>query len=156
MKIPIYFDKSQQFIQYDKRQLLKNESVSVLKENLLVGDVVCYFERDNSNPMYRVGIIKSFSKRGNTELVVINTIVSDFTTSDISVELSEYNFFVDVDMENIYNYWNEQIAKEIEEVKKELKSVRKKLRDLKKSSYLSKRRFKNFVDSLQNEQHIQN
>ena len=106
--------------------------------------------------MYRFGVVKSFWKRGNTELVVINTIVSDFTTSDISVELSEYNFVVGVDMESIYNYWNEQIAKEIEEVKKELKSVRKKLRDLKKSSHLNKRRFKNFVDSLQNEQHIQN
>ena len=70
MKIPIDFDKG---------QLLKNKSVSVLKENLLVGDVVCYFERDTSNPMYRIGIIKSFSKRGNTELVVISTVRSDFT-----------------------------------------------------------------------------
>ena len=147
MNIPIYFDKG---------QLLKNKSVSVLKENLRVGEVVCYFERKSPMPMYRFGVVKSFSKRGNTELVVINTIVSDFTTSDISVELSEYNFLVGVDMENIYNYWNEQIAKEIEEVKKELKSVRKKLRDLKKSSHLSKRRFKDLVDSLQNEQHIPN
>ena len=143
-------------LNFDKGQLLKNKSVSVLKENLSVGEVVCYFERKSPKPMYRFGIIKSFSKRGNTELVVINTIVSDFTTSDISVELSDYNFVVGVDMESIYNYWNEQIAKEIEEVKKELKSVRQKLRDLKKSSHLSKRRFKNFVDSLQNEQHIPN
>ena len=106
--------------------------------------------------MYRFGVVKSFWKRGNTELVVINTIVSDFTTSDISVELSEYNFLVGVDIENIYNYWYEQITKEIEKVKKELKSVRKNLRDLKKSSYFSKRRFKNFVDSLQNVKHIPN
>ena len=49
MKVPIYFDKKQQFIEYNKRQLLENESVSVLKENLLVGDVVCYFERDTIN-----------------------------------------------------------------------------------------------------------
>ena len=147
MKIPIDFDKG---------QLLKNKSVSVLKENLLVGDVVCYFERDTSNPMYRIGIIKSFSKRGNTELVVISTVRSDFTTYDSPIELSRYNFIVGLNMDTIYNYWTERIAKEIEEVKKELKSVRKKLRDLKKSSHLSKRRFKNFVNSLQNEQHIQN
>ena len=143
-------------IDFDKEQLLKNKSVRDLKENLRVGEVVCYFERKSPMPMYRFGVVKSFSKRGNTELVVINTIVSDFTTNDISVELSEYNFFVDVDMENIYNYWNEQIAKEIEEVKKELKSIKQRLHVLKKSSHLSKRRFKNFVDSLQNEQHIQN
>ena len=66
-------------IEYDKGQLLKNKSVSVLKEKLLVDDVVCYFERDNSNPIYRFGIVKSFSKRGNTELAVINTVRSDFT-----------------------------------------------------------------------------
>ena len=143
-------------IDFDKGQLLINKSVRDLKENLSVGEVVCYFERDNSNPMYRVGIIKSFSKRGNTELVVINTIVSDFTTSDISVELSEYNFIVGVDMESIYNYWNERNAEDIEDVKNELKTVRQKLRDLKKSSHLNKRRFKNFVDSLQNEEHIPN
>ena len=113
-------------LNFDKGQLLKNKSVRDLKENLLVGDVVSYFKRENSKA-YRFGVVKSFWKRGNTELIVINTIVSDFTTNDISVELSEYNFFVDVDMENIYNYWNEQIAKEIEEVKKELKSVRKKI-----------------------------
>ena len=68
-------------IKYDKGQLLKNKSVSVLKENLLVGDVVCYFERDNSNPMYRVGIIKSFSKRGNTELVVTLCEAEDLASS---------------------------------------------------------------------------
>ena len=143
-------------LNFDRGQLLKNKSVRDLKEKLWVGEVVCYFERKSPKPMYRFGVVKSFSKRGNTELVVINTIVSDFTTSDISVELSEYNFLVGVDMENIYNYWNEQIAKEIEEAKKELKSVRQKLRDLKKLSHLSKRRFKNFVDSLQNEEHIPN
>ena len=143
-------------IKYDKGQLLKNKSVSVLKENLLVGDVVCYFERDTSNPMYRIGIIKSFSKRGNTELVVISTVRSDFTTYDNLIELSRYNFIVGLNMDTIYNYWNERIAKEIEVVKKELKSIKQRLRVLKKSSHLSKRRFKNFVDSLQNEQHIQN
>ena len=143
-------------IEYDKRQLLKNESVSVLKEKLLVGDVVCYFERDTSNPMYRIGIIKSFSKRGNTELVVISTVRSDFTTYDNPIELSRYNFIVGLNMDTIYNYWTERIAKEIEVVKKELNSIKQRLRVLKKSSHLSKRRFKNFVDSLQNEQHIQN
>ena len=147
MKIPIDFDKG---------QLLKNKSVSVLKENLLVGDVVCYFERDTSNPMYRIGIIKSFSKRGNTELVVISTVRSDFTTYDNLIELSRYNFIVGLNMDTIYNYWNERIAKEIEVVKKELKSIKQRLHVLKKSSHLSKRRFKNFVDSLQNEQHISN
>ena len=79
MKIPIYFDKSQQFIEYDKRQLLKNKSVSVLKENLLVGDVVCYFERDTSNPMYRFGIVKSFWNYCGMELVSITDVCSDFT-----------------------------------------------------------------------------
>ena len=147
MKIPIDFDKG---------QLLKNKSVSVLKENLLVGDVVCYFERDTSNPMYRIGIIKSFSKRGNTELVVISTVRSDFTTYDSPIELSRYNFIVGLNMDTIYNYWTERIAKEIEVVKKEMKSIKQRLRVLKKSSHLSKRRFKNFVDSLQNEQHIPN
>ena len=68
-------------IEYDKRQLLKNKSVSSLKENLLVGDVVCFFERDNSNPIYRVGIVKSFSKRGNTELVVTLCEAEDLTSS---------------------------------------------------------------------------
>ena len=143
-------------IEYDKRQLLKNKSVSVLKENLLVGDVVCYFERDTSNPMYRIGIIKSFSKRGNTELVVISTVRSDFTTYDSPIELSRYNFIVGLNMDTIYNYWNERIAKEIEVVKNELKSIKQRLHVLKKSSHLSKRRFKNFVDSLQNEEHIPN
>ena len=143
-------------IEYDKRQLLKNKSVSVLKENLLLGDVVCYFERDNSNPIYRIGIIKSFSKRGNTELVVISTVRSDFTTYDNPIELSRYNFIVGLNMDTIYNYWTERIAKQIEVVKNELKSIKQRLHVLKKSSHLSKRRFKNFVDSLQNEQHIQN
>ena len=156
MNIPIYFDKKRQLIKYDKGQLFKNESVSVLKENLLVGDVVCYFERDTSNPMYRIGIIKSFSKRGNTELVVISTVRSDFTTYDSPIELSRYNFIVGLNMDTIYNYWNEQIAKEIEVVKNELKSIKQRLHVLKKSSHLSKRRFKNFVDSLQNEEHIPN
>ena len=143
-------------IDFDKGQLLKNKSVSVLKENLIVGDVVCYFERDNSNPIYRIGIIKSFSKRGNTELVVISTVRSDLSTFDISIELLEYNFIVGLNMDTIYNYWNERIAKEIEVVKNELKSIKQRLHVLKKSSHLSKRRFKNFVDSLQNEQHISN
>ena len=136
-------------IDFDKGQLLKNKSVSVLKENLLVGDVVCYFERDNSNPMYRVGIIKSFSKRGNTELVVISTVRSDFTTYDSPIELSRYNFIVGLNMDTIYNYWTERIAKEIEVVKKELKSIKQRLRDLKKSTHLNKKRFKDLVDSLQ-------
>ena len=143
-------------IEFDKKQLLKNKSVSVLKENLLVGEVVCYFERYISNPIYRFGIVKSFSKRGNTELVIINTVRSDFTTYDNSIELSSYNFIVGLNMDVIYNYYTARNAKWIENVKKELKSVRKKLRDLKKSLHLSKRRFKNFVDSLQNEQHIHN
>ena len=147
MKIPIDFDKG---------QLLKNKSVSVLKENLLVGDVVCYFERDNSNPMNRVGIVKSFSKRGNTELVVISSVRSDFTTYDNPIELSRYNFIVGLNMDTIYNYWTERIAKQIEVVKNELKSIKQRLHVLKKSSHLSKRRFKKFVDSLQNEQHIPN
>ena len=143
-------------IDFDKTQLLKNKSVSVLKEKLLVGDVVCYFERDSSNPIYRFGIVKSFSKRGNTELVVITTVCSDFTTNDSLIELSQYNFIVGLNMDDIYNYWSELNEKEIEEVKKELKFVRQKLRGLKKSSHLSKRRFKDFVDLLQNEQHIPN
>ena len=42
-------------IDFDKTQLLKNKSVSVLKEKLLVGDVVCYFERENSKA-YRFSI----------------------------------------------------------------------------------------------------
>ena len=147
MKIPIDFDKG---------QLFKNKSVSVLKENLLVGDVVCYFERDNSNPMNRVGIVKSFSKRGNTELVVISSVRSDFTTYDNPIELSRYNFIVGLNMDTIYNYWTERIAKQIEVVKNELKSIKQRLHVLKKSSHLSKRRFKKFVDSLQNEQHIPN
>ena len=106
--------------------------------------------------MYRVGIVKSFSKRGNTELVVISTVRSDFTTYDSPIELSRYNFIVGLNMDTIYNYWTERIAKEIEVVKKELNSIKQRLRVLKKSSHLSKRRFKNFVDSLQNEQHISN
>ena len=143
-------------IEFDKGQLLKNKSVSVLKENLSVGDVVCYFERDSSNPIYRFGIIKSFSKRGNTELVVITTVCSDFTTHDSIIELSRYNFIVGLDMDTIYDYYTERNAKGIENVKKELKSVRKKLRYLKKLSHLNKKRFKDLVDSLQNEQHIPN
>ena len=145
MKEPIDFDKS---------QLLKNKSVSVLKENLLVGEVVCYFERYISNPIYRFGIVKSFSKRGNTELVVITTVCSDFTTNDSLIELSRYNFIVGLNMDVIYNYYTERNAKWIENVKKELKSVRQKLRYLKKLSHLNKKRFKDLVDSLQNEQHI--
>ena len=143
-------------IDFDKGRLFKNKNVRDLKENLLVGDVVCYFERDNSNPIYRVGIVKSFSKRGNTELVVISTVRSDFTTYDNPIELSRYNFIVGLNMDGIYNYWSERIAKEIEVVKKELKSIKQRLHVLKKSSHLSKRRFKNFIDSLQNEQHIPN
>lgn len=145
MKVPIYFDKKQQLIEYNKRQLLKNESVSVLKENLLVGNAVCYFERECSNPIYRIGIVKSFWKRRGTDFVVITEICSDLSTFDISVELLEYNFIVGLDMDTIY-YTNvaENITKKIEDLKKELKTVRKKLRDLKKSSHLSKRRLKNF------------
>ena len=143
-------------IDFDKTQLLKNKSVSVLKEKLLVGDVVCYFERESSSYIYMFGIVKSFSKRGNTELVVISTVRSDFTTYDNLIELSRYNFIVGLNMDTIYNYWTERIAKEIEVVKKELKSIKQRLHVLKKSSHLSKRRFKNFVDSLQHEQHIQN
>ena len=143
-------------IEFDKGQLLKNKNVSVLKENLLVGDVVCYFERYISNPIYRFGIVKSFSKRGNTELVVINTVCSDFTTHDSIIELSRYNFIVGLNMDTIYNYYTERNAKGIENVKKELKSVRQKLRYLKKLSHLNKKRFKDLVDSLQNAQNIPN
>ena len=143
-------------IKFDKGQLLKNKSVSVLKENLSVGDVVCYFERDSSNPIYRFGIVESFSKRGNTELVIINTVRSDFSTYDSTIELSSYNFIVGLNVDIIYNYYTERNAKGIELLKKELKSIKQRLRDLKKSSHLSKRRFKNFIDSLQNEQHISN
>ena len=143
MKVPIYFDKKQQFIEYDKRQLLKNESVSVLKENLLVGGVVCYFERECSNPMYRFGIVKSFWKRCGIEFVVITDIRSDLSTFDNSIELLDYNFIVGLNMDTIY-YTNTavQITKKIEDLKKDLKTVRKKLRDLKKSSHLNKRRLK--------------
>ena len=143
MKIPIYFDKKRQFIKYDKRQLLKNESVSVLKENLLVGGVVCYFERECSNPMYRFGIVKSFWKRCGIEFVVITDIRSDLSTFDNSIELLDYNFIVGLNMDTIY-YTNTavQITKKIEDLKKDLKTVRKKLRDLKKSSHLNKRRLK--------------
>ena len=132
-------------IKYNKGQLLKNKSVSVLKENLLVGDVVCYFERESSNPMYRFGIIKSFWKRCGIELVSITDVRSDLSTFDTSIELSEYNFIVGLNMDTIY-YTNTavQITKKIEELKKDLKTVRKKLRDLKKSSHLNKRRFKDF------------
>lgn len=143
-------------IKYNKGQLLKNESVSVLIEKLLVDDVDCYFERDSSNPMYCFGIVKSFSKRCGIELVSITDVRSDLSTFDSIIELSRYNFIVGLDMDTIYNYWTERIAKEIEVVKKELKSIKQRLRVLKKSSHLSKRRFKNFVDSLQNEQHISN
>ena len=143
MKIPIYFDKKQQFIEYDKRQLLKNESVSVLKEKLLVGDMVCYFERESSNPMYRFGIIKSFWKRCGMELVSITDVRSDLSTFDTSIELSEYNFIVGLNMDTIY-YTNTavQITKKIEDLKKELKVIKQRLRVLKKSSYLNKRRLK--------------
>ena len=106
-------------IEYDKRQLLKNKSVSVIKENLLIGDVVCYFERENSNPMYRFGIVKSFSKRGNTELVIISVVRNDFTTFDSIIELSRYNFIVGLNMDTIYNYWAARNAKEKEGLKKE-------------------------------------
>ena len=143
-------------IDFDKVQLLRNKSVRDLKENLSVGEVVCYFERKSPNPMFRFGIVKSFLKRCGTEFVVITDICSDLSTFDISIELLEYNFIVGLNMESIYNYWNERNAEDIEEVKNELKTVRQKLRDLKKSSHLNKRRFKNFVDSLQNEQHISN
>ena len=134
MKIPI---------EYDKRQLLKNKSVHDLKENLLVGDVVCYFERESSNPMYRFGIIKSFWKRCGIELVSITDVRSDLSTFDTSIELLEYNFIVGLDMDTIY-YTNTavQITKEIEDLKKDLKTVRQKLRALKKSSHLNKRRLK--------------
>ena len=143
-------------IDFDKGQLLIHKSVRDLKENLSVGEVVCYFERKSPNPMFRFGIVKSFLKRCGTEFVVITDICSDLSTFDISIELLEYNFIVGLNMESIYNYWNERNAEDIEEVKNELKTVRQKLRDLKKSSHLNKRRFKNFVDSLQNEQHIPN
>ena len=117
---------------------------------------ICYFERYISNPIYRFGIVKSFSKRGNTELVVITTVCSDFTTYDSPIELSRYNFIVGLNMDTIYNYYTERNAKGIELLKKELKSIKQRLRDLKKLSHLGKRRFKDLVDSLQNEQHIQN
>ena len=143
-------------IDFDKGQLLIHKSVRDLKENLSVGEVVCYFERKSPNPMFRFGIVKSFLKRCGTEFVVITDICSDLSTFDISIELLEYNFIVGLNMESIYNYWNERNAEDIEEVKNELKTVRQKLRDLKKSSHLNKRRFKNFVDSLQNEEHIPN
>ena len=143
-------------IKYDKEQLLKNKSVSVLKENLSGGDVVCYFDRGSSIPIYGFGIVKLFWKRGNKELVTITKVRSDFTTYDISIELSEYNFIVGLSMDIIYDYWTERNANEIEEIKKELKSVRQKLRALKKSSHLNKKRFKDLVDSLQNEEHIPN
>lgn len=142
-------------IDFDKTQLLKNKSVSVLKEKLLVGDVVCYFERENSKA-YRFGIVKSFSKRGNTELVVISVVRNDFTTFDSPIELSRYNFIVGLNMDTIYNHWTARNAKEIEELNKELKSIKQRLRALKKSTHLNKKRFKDLVDSLQNEQHIPN
>lgn len=143
-------------IDFDKAQLLKNKSVSVLKEKLLVGDVVCYFERESSTYIYRFGIVKSFSKRGNTELVVISVVRNDFTTFDSSIELSRYNFIVGLNMDTIYNHWTARNAKEIEELNKELKSIKQRLRDLKKSTHLNKKRFKDLVDSLQNGQHISN
>ena len=143
-------------IEYDKEQLLKNKSVSVLKENLSVGDVVCYFDRGSSIPIYGFGIVKLFWKRGNKELVTITKVRNDFTTYDISIELSKYNFIVGLNMDIIYDYYTERNAKGIENVKKELKSVRQKLRYLKKLLHLNKKRFKDLVDSLQNEQHIPN
>ena len=142
-------------IDFDKGRLLKNKSVRDLKENLLVGDVVSYFKRENSKA-YRFGIVKSFSKRGNTELVVISEIRRDFTTIDISIEFSEYNFIVGLDMDSIYNFRVEEIEKDVDELKKELKCVKIKLRSMKKLSHFIKRRFKVFVDSLQNEEHIPN
>lgn len=142
-------------IDFDKGRLLKNKSVRDLKENLLVGDVVSYFKRENSKA-YRFGIVKSFSKRGNTELVVISEIRRDFTTIDISIELSEYNFIVGLDMDTIYNFRVEEIEKDVDELKKELKCVKIKLRTMKKLAHFIKRRFKVFVDSLQNEEHIPN
>lgn len=142
-------------IDFDKGRLLKNKSVRDLKENLLVGDVVSYFKRENSKA-YRFGIVKSFSKRGNTELVVISEIRRDFTTIDISIELSEYNFIVGLDMDTIYNFRVEEIEKDVDELKKELKCVKLKLRAMKKLAHFIKRRFKVFVDSLQNEEHIPN
>ena len=142
-------------IDFDKGRLLKNKSVRDLKENLLVGDVVSYFKRENSKA-YRFGIVKSFSKRGNTELVIISEIRKDFSTIDISIELSEYNFIVGLDMDTIYNFRVEEIEKDVDELKKELKCVKYKLRAMKKLSHFIKRRFKNLVDSLQNEQHIPN
>ena len=143
-------------IDFDKGQLLIHKSVRDLKENLSVGEVVCYFERKSPNPMLRFGIVKSFLKRCGTEFVVITDICSDLSTFDISIELLEYNFIVGLNMDTIYNYWTERIEKQIEVVKNELKSIKQRLHVLKKSSHLSKRRFKNFVDSLQNEEHIPN
>ena len=67
-------------IDFDKGRLLKNKSVRDLKDNLLVGDVVSYFERENSKA-YRFGIVKSFSKRGNTELVVTLCEAEDIASS---------------------------------------------------------------------------
>ena len=113
-------------IKYDKEQLLKNKSVSVLKENLLVGDVVCYFERESSNPMYRFGIIKSFWEHCGMELVSITDVRSDLSTFDTSIELLEYNFIVGLNMDTIYyNNVAAHITKKIEGLKKELKTVRK-------------------------------
>ena len=134
----------------NKSELIINKSVSELKEILSVGDVVCYFERESSNPMYRFGIIKSFWKRCGLELVSITDVRSDFTTFDNPIELSQYNFIVGLNMDTIY-YTNvaEHITKKIEDLKKELKFCQQKLRDLKKSSHLNKRRFKDLVDSLQ-------
>ena len=143
-------------INFDKGQLLRNKSVRDLKENLSVGEVVCYFERKSPNPMFRFGIVKSFLKRCGTEFVVITDICSDLSTFDISIELLEYNFIVGLNMDIIYDYWTKRNAEEIEEVKKKLKSVRQELRALKQSSYVGKRRFKDLVDSIQNKQHIPN
>ena len=68
-------------INFDKGQLLKNKSVRDLKENLMVGEVVCYFERKSPMLMYRFGVVKSFSKRGNTELVVTLCEAEDLASS---------------------------------------------------------------------------
>ena len=68
-------------LNFDKGQLLKNKSVRDLKENLWVGEVVCYFERKSPKPMYRFGVVKSFSKRGNTELVVTLCEAEDLASS---------------------------------------------------------------------------
>ena len=120
-------------INFDKGQLLRNKSVRDLKENLSVGEVVCYFERESLNPMYRFGIVKSFWKHCGMELVSITDVRSDLSTFDTSIELSEYNFHVGLNMDTIYyNNVVEQITKKIKDLKKELKVIKQRLRVLKK------------------------